>query len=88
MTVGKMAKSIKLEVPDAQILVGLWSLPTEGAARWIRRIKESSGSALYTNAKDAKPVGPKRSHAGTAAIARLHPVTGDKPDYDHDHDDH
>src|ERR1700732_3431720 len=49
ITVGKMAKSIKLEVPDAQILVGLWSLPTEGAARWIRRIKESSGSALYTN---------------------------------------
>ena len=53
ITVGKMAKSIKLEVPDAQILVGLWSLPTEGAARWIRRIKESSGSALYTNIEQA-----------------------------------
>ena len=52
-TVGKMANSIKLEVPDAQILVGLWSLPTEGAARWIRRIKESSGSALYTNIEQA-----------------------------------
>jgi hypothetical protein len=38
-----MAKSIKLEVQDAQILVSLWSLPTEGAARWIRGIKESSG---------------------------------------------
>jgi predicted PurR-regulated permease PerM len=53
ITVGKMAKSVKLEVPDAQILVGLWSLPAEGAARWIRRIKESSGSALYTNIEEA-----------------------------------
>jgi predicted PurR-regulated permease PerM len=52
-TVGKMANSIALEVPDARILLGLWSLPTEGAARWIRRIKESSGSALYTNIEQA-----------------------------------
>src|ERR1700759_984101 len=52
-TVGKMANSIKLEVPDAQLLLGLWSLPEEGAARWIRRIKESSGSALYTNIEQA-----------------------------------
>jgi hypothetical protein len=53
VTVGRMAHSIKLEVPDALILVGLWSLPTEGAARWVRRIKESSGSALYTNIDQA-----------------------------------
>jgi len=53
ITVGKMAHSIKLEVPDALILVGLWSLPTEGAARWVRRIKESSGNALYTNIDEA-----------------------------------
>ncbi|HET9377314.1 MAG TPA: AI-2E family transporter [Chthoniobacterales bacterium] len=52
-TVGRMAHSIKLEVPDALILVGLWSLPTEGAARWVRRIKVSSGSALYTNIDQA-----------------------------------
>jgi predicted PurR-regulated permease PerM len=52
-TVGKMANSIKLELPDARILLGLWSLPTEGAARWIRRIKESSGNALYTNIEEA-----------------------------------
>src|SRR5580700_9836990 len=49
VTIGKMAHSIKIEIPDAQILVGLWSLPTEGAARWVRRIKESSGSTVYTN---------------------------------------
>jgi predicted PurR-regulated permease PerM len=53
ITVGRMAHSIKLEIPDALILVGLWSLPTEGAARWVRRIKESSGSALYTNIDEA-----------------------------------
>jgi hypothetical protein len=53
ITVGRMAHSIKLEIPDALILVGLWSLPTEGAARWVRRIKESSGSALYTNIEQA-----------------------------------
>src|SRR5580700_4290869 len=52
-TVGKMANSIKMELPDTQILLGLWSLPTEGAARWIRRIRESSGSALYTNVEQA-----------------------------------
>ena len=53
VTVGRMAHSIKLKVPDALILVGLWSLPTEGAARWVKRIKESSGSALYTNINQA-----------------------------------
>ena len=53
LTVGRMASSIKLEVPNAVILLGLWSLPTEGAARWVRRIKKSSGSALYTNIDQA-----------------------------------
>ena len=53
ITVGRMAHSIKLEVPDALILVGLWSLPTEGAARWVRRIREPSGSAFYSNIDQA-----------------------------------
>jgi hypothetical protein len=35
-TVAKMAVSIKLEVPDALILVGLWSLPAEGDLLWAR----------------------------------------------------
>jgi predicted PurR-regulated permease PerM len=51
--VGKMAHSIKLENPDAPVLVGLWSLPAQGAARWVKRIKESSGSVLYTNIEQA-----------------------------------
>jgi hypothetical protein len=49
ITVGRMAHSVKLEVPDALVLAGLWSLPDEGAARWVKKIKESSGNALYTN---------------------------------------
>jgi hypothetical protein len=38
---------------DALILVGLWSLPAEGAARWVKRIKDSSGSEIYTNIDEA-----------------------------------
>jgi hypothetical protein len=53
ITVGKMADSIRLELPDALILVGLWSLPTEGAARSVKRIKGSSGNTLYTSIDDA-----------------------------------
>jgi len=52
-TIGRMAHSIKLELPDALILVGLWSLPAEGAARWVKRIKDSSGSEIYTNIDEA-----------------------------------
>jgi hypothetical protein len=53
ITVGKMADSIRLDLPDALILVGLWSLPTEGAARSVKRIRGSSGSTLYTNIDEA-----------------------------------
>jgi hypothetical protein len=53
MSVGRTAHSIKLKVPDALILVGLWSIPTRGAARRVKRIKESFGSALYTNIDQA-----------------------------------
>ena len=53
ITVGKMAHSIQQLLPHALIFVGLWSLPREGAARWVRRIKESSGSVVYTNLDEA-----------------------------------
>jgi predicted PurR-regulated permease PerM len=66
-TVGKMANSMKVEIPEAQILLGLWSLPSEGAARWIKRIRESSGSALYTNIDEA-----------IRGIAALVPRVGDE----------
>ena len=53
ITVGKMAHSIQQLVPGALIFVGLWSLPKEGAARSVRKIKESSGSVVYTNLSEA-----------------------------------
>jgi predicted PurR-regulated permease PerM len=52
-TVGKMAQSLQQLLPGALIFVGLWSLPKEGAARFVRRIKESSGSVVYTNLNEA-----------------------------------
>ncbi|MEA3163519.1 MAG: hypothetical protein QOE88_1337 [Verrucomicrobiota bacterium] len=53
ITVGKMAHSIQLILPDALIFVGLWSLPRENASRSVRKIKESSGSIVYTNLDEA-----------------------------------
>ncbi len=53
ITVGKMAHSIQQLLPDALIFVGLWSLPREGASRSVRKIKESSGSIVYTNLDEA-----------------------------------
>jgi hypothetical protein len=52
MTIGKMARSIQKELPDIVIVIGLWSLPPAGAARLIRRIKESSVH-VYTNLDEA-----------------------------------
>ena len=53
ITVGKMAYSIQRLIPGAVIFVGLWSLPREGAARSVRKIKESSGSVVYTDLDEA-----------------------------------
>jgi predicted PurR-regulated permease PerM len=53
VTVGKMARSIQQALPGALIFVGLWSLPREGAARSVRKIKESSGAVVYTNLNEA-----------------------------------
>ncbi|MBV9130230.1 MAG: AI-2E family transporter, partial [Verrucomicrobia bacterium] len=53
ITVGKMAYSIQRLIPDAVIFVGLWSLPRENAARSVRKIKESSGTVVYTNLNEA-----------------------------------
>jgi len=68
-TIGRMAHSIKLELPDALILVGLWSLPAEGAARWVKRINDSSGSEIYTNIDEAV--------RGIASLARPKHDTGE-----------
>ena len=53
MAVGKMARSIQLSLQDSVIVVGLWSLPSQGAARLVRRIRESLTSNVYTNLEQA-----------------------------------
>ncbi len=52
-TIGKMAQSIKMSLPDAVIMIGLWSLPPEGAARLIKKIRASGCSDVYTNLEQA-----------------------------------
>jgi predicted PurR-regulated permease PerM len=53
MSVGKMARSLQISLPDAVIVIGLWSLPPEGAARLIRKIKESQSCSVYTDLDQA-----------------------------------
>ena len=53
ITVGKMAHSIQQLIPSTLIFVGLWSLPREGAARSVRKIRESSSSVVYTDLSEA-----------------------------------
>ncbi|MBV9390844.1 MAG: AI-2E family transporter [Verrucomicrobia bacterium] len=53
MSVGKMAHSIQILLPEAVILIGLWSLPPEGAARVLRGIRESTVGGIYTNLEQA-----------------------------------
>jgi hypothetical protein len=53
ISVGKMARSLQISLPDAVVLIGLWSLPSEGAARLIRKIKESQACSVYTDLDQA-----------------------------------
>jgi predicted PurR-regulated permease PerM len=53
IAIGKMARSIQRLLPNAVIGIGLWSLPPAGAARLIRRIRESSVHSIYTNLDEA-----------------------------------
>jgi len=51
-TIDRMIRAIRQISPDSVISVCLWSLPREGAARWIRRITESA-HAVYTGMEEA-----------------------------------
>jgi predicted PurR-regulated permease PerM len=48
-SIGRMARSIQTLLRDATIVIGLWSLPPEGAARLIKKISESQACSVYTN---------------------------------------
>jgi predicted PurR-regulated permease PerM len=51
-TIDRMIRAIRQVSPHGAISVCLWSLPREGAASWIRRIRESS-HAVYTGMEEA-----------------------------------
>src|ERR1700758_4990685 len=51
-TIDRMIRAIRQVSPQSAISVCLWSLPKEGAARWIRRLTESS-QAVYTGMEEA-----------------------------------
>jgi predicted PurR-regulated permease PerM len=51
-TIDRMIRAIQHLSPQSVIFVCLWSLPREGAAKWIRRITESS-QAVYTGMEEA-----------------------------------
>jgi predicted PurR-regulated permease PerM len=53
MAIGKMTRSIKQVLPEAIVLVGLWGLPSQGGARVIRKIEESSAGSVYTSLREA-----------------------------------
>lgn len=51
-TIDRMIRATQLVSPHSAVSVCLWSLPREGAARWIRRIRDSS-HAVYTGMDEA-----------------------------------
>ena len=53
LAVDKMARSIKMALPETVFLIGLWSLPPQGGARVIWKITESSVGGVYTSMEQA-----------------------------------
>jgi predicted PurR-regulated permease PerM len=51
--VDNMVRFLRTALPEATILVGLWSLPHKGAARLIRRLRDSLVVGVYTNLQQA-----------------------------------
>lgn len=51
--VDNMVQFLRAALPEATILVGLWSLPHKGAARLIRRLRDSLVVGVYTNLQQA-----------------------------------
>jgi hypothetical protein len=51
--VDKMARSLRVSFPQATLLVGLWSLPPQGAARLLKRLEDTAIGGVYTNLQQA-----------------------------------
>jgi predicted PurR-regulated permease PerM len=69
-TIDRMIRATKHVSPGSIISVCLWSLPREGAARWIRRIRESS-HAVYTGMEEAVRNIAVASRAGGGTEGRV-----------------
>jgi predicted PurR-regulated permease PerM len=53
IAVTRIAKDIQDSIPDAVTTAGLWSLPRSGAARLIRKIRETVVGGVYTDIEKA-----------------------------------
>jgi hypothetical protein len=49
----KMARALQAALPGATLFIGLWSLPPQGAARLIRRLRDARVGGVYTNLQQA-----------------------------------
>jgi predicted PurR-regulated permease PerM len=65
-TIDRIIRATRQASPNSMFSVCLWSLPREGAARWIRRVRESS-HAVYTGMEEV--VGNITAAINTAARA-------------------
>ena len=53
LAIGNMTRSIKAVLPDVMVSVGIWSLPSQGGARVVRKITESPVQSVYTSLERA-----------------------------------
>lgn len=72
-----MVRFLRSALPEATILVGLWSLPQQGAARLIRRLRDSLVVGVYTNLQQALrgilPLAAPAPQEGAAAEGGVRP---------------
>jgi len=65
-TVGRMIRAIQQVSPNSQISACLWNLPREGAARWLRRLKDSSHAVSTGMSEAVRNIQVTRNaHAGS-----------------------
>lgn len=75
--IDNMVRFLRTTLSEATILVGLWSLPPKGAARLIRRLRDSLVVGVYTNLQQALrgilPLVAPASQEGAAAEGGVRP---------------
>ena len=65
-TIGRMIRAIQYLSPKSRISVCLWNLPREGAARWLRKIKDSQHAVSTSMGEAVRDIGATRTaHAAS-----------------------